>query len=133
MLRRVALPRIEVSEERRATIISVTRMCELGTTLAVTSNRSTLRKNTNINTNVVPSSPILVILMMEMLGSTETSVLTRSTRCIIPEDGIFHSHRREDLKPYITVIVYFYLANKNYKEKSVFSVLTVGYERQREQ
>jgi hypothetical protein len=40
-LRRVALERTGVSEERIASIIRVTRIHELGTKIAVTSNRPT--------------------------------------------------------------------------------------------
>jgi hypothetical protein len=80
MLCCVTLVRNDVLEELRASIIRVTRIGELGTTLAVTSNRRTLRRNTLllVTANIVPSSPILVILMMEVLNSSETSVLTRA-------------------------------------------------------
>jgi hypothetical protein len=53
MLRRVALIRTDVSEELSASFIRVTRIGELGTTLAVPSNLL-------VTTSVVPSSPILV-------------------------------------------------------------------------
>jgi hypothetical protein len=46
MLRRVDLVRTDVSEEPSASIIGVSRIGELTTTLAVTSNRRTLRRNT---------------------------------------------------------------------------------------
>jgi hypothetical protein len=45
MLRRVALVRTVVSEELSAYFIRVTIIGELGSTLALTSNRRTLRRN----------------------------------------------------------------------------------------
>jgi hypothetical protein len=79
----------------RISIIRVTRVGELGTTLAVTSNGSTL-----VTANAVPSSWILITLMMQTIHSSETSVLTRVAQSNIPEDGTLHSHCRENLKSY---------------------------------
>jgi hypothetical protein len=45
LLRRVALVRTDVSEELSTSSIRVTRIGELGTTQAATSNRRTLRRN----------------------------------------------------------------------------------------
>jgi hypothetical protein len=41
--------------------------------------------------------------MMVALRYSETSVLTRAKRRNIPEDGILHSHRRENIKSYIAL------------------------------
>jgi hypothetical protein len=58
----VVLVRTDVSEERISSIIEVTRIIEVGTS-AVTSNEELLQLL--VTANVVPSSPILVTLMME--------------------------------------------------------------------
>jgi hypothetical protein len=96
MLHSVALIRTDVSVALSASFIRVTRIGELGTTLAVTSNRYTLRRNTKLRSvcrllvtaSVFPSSPILVTLMTKAQSSSETSVLTRPTWHNIPEDTI---------------------------------------------
>jgi hypothetical protein len=42
-------------------------------------------------------------MMMEAIHSSEISVLTRAKRRYIAEDGILHSHRRENLKSHIAL------------------------------
>jgi hypothetical protein len=73
-LHSVVLVKTDVSEERFASVIRVTKICKL-ITLAVTSNRNTLQRNGK---------------------HVRTSVLTGATRRHIPEDGITHSHSREN-------------------------------------
>jgi hypothetical protein len=70
MLHHVAVVRTDVLEEHIASIIRVTRMLAM---LAVTSNQSTLRTNS---------------LMMEVICTSETSVLTRATLRNILQDGV---------------------------------------------
>jgi hypothetical protein len=55
-----------------------------------------------VTASIVPSSPILVTLIMEA-SSSETSVLTRATGRNIPENTILHSHLHENLKSYIII------------------------------
>jgi hypothetical protein len=63
----VALVRTDVSEELSASFIRVTRIGELGTTLAITSNRRLVflrsERRLLVRASVIPSSQILVTLM----------------------------------------------------------------------
>jgi hypothetical protein len=81
MFRHVPVIRTDVSEECSASIIRVTGLDELGTTLA-----SCLLL---ITAAIVPSSLLLVTLMIEALHSSKTSIFTRAIWRNIPEDGIF--------------------------------------------
>jgi hypothetical protein len=56
-----------------------------------------------VTANDVARTLILFTLMIEAIRSSDTSVLTRTTRRNITEDGILHSHRRENLKSYIAL------------------------------
>jgi hypothetical protein len=70
MLRRVALVRTDVSEELSASIIRVTRIGELGTTLAVTSNRRMLRRNISLQEPrgvTSPKTPFLIVTAVKTL------------------------------------------------------------------
>jgi hypothetical protein len=75
MLPRLDLVRIDVSEESIASIITVTRIGELGTTLSVL--RSVLPFL--VTANVVLISQIIFTLMMEAMHFSETSVHIRAT------------------------------------------------------
>jgi hypothetical protein len=67
----MALIRTNVSEERIASIIGVTRIRELDA-LAVTSNQSICSQHASVvvTANVIPSLPILFSLMMEAMLSS---------------------------------------------------------------
>jgi hypothetical protein len=77
MLRRVALVRTDISEELSVCFIRVTRIGELGTTVAVTNNRRGVPQLL-VTANVIPGLLNVLTLMMEATCYSETSVLQES-------------------------------------------------------
>jgi hypothetical protein len=70
MLRRVAPPGTDVSEERFAYIISI------------------FSQHSSVSSNAKVSNSLILTLMIEAILSSETLVITRATRRNIREDGI---------------------------------------------
>jgi hypothetical protein len=75
MLRRVALVRTNVSEELSGSIIRVTRIGEVGTTLAVTSNRRYSRRGPRFDSRryqifsvAVERDPLSLLRINALLG-----------------------------------------------------------------
>jgi hypothetical protein len=71
MLCRIVLVRTDASEEHSSCLVFACDLLRL-----------------QVTTNIVPSSPTLVTLMMEAILFSETSVLVRVSWRNIPEDGI---------------------------------------------
>jgi hypothetical protein len=60
-----------------------------------------------VTSDIIPSLPILVTLMIEAMRSSETSILIRASRRNIPEDCIIRSHRHENLKSYNNLSIFY--------------------------
>jgi hypothetical protein len=56
-----------------------------------------------VTANVVPSSSIIVTLMMQTIRSSETSVFIRVSRHHIPEDDIIHRKHKVSEKLSVSV------------------------------
>jgi hypothetical protein len=91
MLHSVALVKTDVSEELSSSFIRVTRIGEVGRTLAHLVFFRSVRRLL-VSASVVPSSPILVSLMKDAPSSSETSVLTRAEQRNILEDTILQEN-----------------------------------------
>jgi hypothetical protein len=64
-------------------------------------------RNVSPRAHVCSSLADFSTLKMKAIRSSETSVITRSTRRHIPEDGILHSHLRENLRSDVTIFSMF--------------------------
>jgi uncharacterized protein YebE (UPF0316 family) len=105
MLRRVAVVRTDVSGEHVASIISVTFF----TITAVKTLKCYIvfRRFLQELHSVISQKTVFFIVTAVKTSNLNTfpSVLSRATPCNIPEDGILHSHRRENLRSYTNMLL----------------------------
>jgi hypothetical protein len=106
MLRRVALVRTDVSDKRSASIIRVARISEVGT-LAVISNPTYVaflrsERRLLVTANVVPSSSILVTLLMEALRSPKRRFLQEPCDVTSQKTAFFNKH---SIRTYVNLLI----------------------------
>jgi hypothetical protein len=87
MSRRVALVRTDISEELSASFIRLTRIGELGTTLAVTSNRSMPRRN--ISSQKTPFFIVTAMKTSNLTSGQESQMaLDTKTYCLTDRPSV---------------------------------------------
>jgi hypothetical protein len=104
MLRRVAVVRTDVSDEISASFIRVTRIGVLGTTLAVTSNRRSLRTLSHSIvidgqddvSHIGPSSTLFNLRLRTLTSKKSKAIpVTRQWRTVLPVRYEHHLHIKQ--------------------------------------
>jgi hypothetical protein len=107
---RVLVARMEVSWNRMRCPESP--LCSATADLSRCSRFSLRYSSQPVSIRLTLARVISSTLKMEAIRSSETSVYIKPTRYHIPEDGILHSHRCENLRSYIRYIQFTFASHK---------------------